>query len=295
MVKDVVGEILREYDDQFPVYNAFTDKVNGLVGELLKDGGLRVHSITSRLKAKDTLRDKLSRAEEDYSKLSDVTDICGLRIITYFADEVDAVARVIEQEFEIDAANSVDKRVLLDPDRFGYLSLHYVSKLSHMRLKLVEYRRFVDCKVEIQIRSILQHTWAEIEHDIGYKSKQSIPKEVRRRFSRLAGLLEIADSEFAQIRNDLEHYAEAVPQRISDAPELVSIDRASLFAFVKENRTVLKLDREIAASVKASLVEDRQWLEGLVNNLHYVGLETIADVVTNWRISGIGRAASYGS
>lgn len=84
--------------------------------------------------------------------------------------------------------------------------MHYVVGMSLQRLSLCEYKMFRDLKCEIQIRSILQHAWAEIEHDIGYKNEIAIPKQMRRKFSRIAGLLEIADQEFVQIRSELEDY-----------------------------------------------------------------------------------------
>jgi hypothetical protein len=83
-------------------------------------------------------------------------------------DEVDAVAEVVEKEFEIDLENSVDKRELLDPNRFGYLSMHYVASLSKERAQLTELERFGESC----------------------------------RFSRLAGVLELADDEFQALRND---------------------------------------------------------------------------------------------
>ena len=98
-----------------------------------------------------------------------MTDITGVRVITYFADQVDEIAKVMEGEFNIDIKNSIDKRDILDPDRFGYLSLHYVIvSLSSARCALAEYRSFSELKAEVQVRSILQHAWAEIEHDLGY-------------------------------------------------------------------------------------------------------------------------------
>jgi putative GTP pyrophosphokinase len=64
---------------------------------------------------------------------------------------------------------------------------------------LAEYHRFSGHIVEVQVRTILQHAWAEIEHDIQYKSLRTIPTEIRRRFVALAGMLEIADREFQAI------------------------------------------------------------------------------------------------
>jgi len=160
MKQDALTVILEEYDQQCALHTEFTKKTKELVEDLLRENNARVHSITCRVKDRDDLKTKVERSEERYRKLSDITDIAGIRIITYFADDVDVIADIIQKEFNINYMNSVDKRTVLDPDRFGYLSLHYVAKLPATRLKLTEYHRFSDCKVEIQIRSILQHTWA---------------------------------------------------------------------------------------------------------------------------------------
>ena len=180
MEKDIVTGTLGEYDRRCPVFNEFTKAAERLVGDLLKHNKLRVHSIVSRVKTKESLTEKLNRPQSKYEKLDDITDICGIRIITFFADEVDIAASIISNEFDIDIDNSVDKRSLLDPDRFGYLSLHYIAKLSPARLQLTEYSRFSDCKIEIQIRSILQHTWAEIQHDFNMTWDTRLRKLCRR-------------------------------------------------------------------------------------------------------------------
>jgi len=44
----------------------------------------------------------------------------GLRIITYYREDVTRVGEILKKEFQIDATNSVDKAAALDPDRFGY-------------------------------------------------------------------------------------------------------------------------------------------------------------------------------
>lgn len=51
-----------------------------------------------------------------------------------------------------------------------------------------------------------QHSWAEVEHGLGYKSQYEIPKDIRRRLTRLSATLEILDEEFVNIRDDIEEY-----------------------------------------------------------------------------------------
>ena len=224
--------ILASFDDQHFLFGDFTGRLKELVAQLLDQNNIDFHEITSRVKERQSLERKLRGADGTYSSLNDVTDICGVRIITHFADTVYEVAKVIESEFAIDYPNSVDKGAQLDPDRFGYISFHFVVKLPEPRLQLTEYKRYSKCHAEIQIRSLLQHTWAQIEHDLGYNSAQAVPKDIRRRFSRLAGLLEIADSEFEEIRDELKRYEQELPGRISASSELVLIDQASVSVFI---------------------------------------------------------------
>lgn len=288
--------ILSQYDEKYDVYAEFVVKVESLVAEILEKAGVRAHSITSRVKDRESLRKKVARPDKDYAELSDITDVAGVRIITYFEDDVDKVARDLETVFVVDRDNSIDRRKTLDPDRFGYLSLHHVASFGSNRTALLEYRKFIGMKVEIQTRSILQHAWAEMEHDLGYKSQESIPREVRRRFSRLAGLLEIADQEFRRLRDDLEQYREDVSQQIASDPQEVEINKDSLSAFIAESTTVARIDAAIASSYGVNVEYwdvDETWefadlvtsmrtdtIEKNVQFLETFGVRTIQDLET---------------
>lgn len=275
-------KIMEEYDQKVKVYPNFCIKTEELIKDLLKEKDIVVSSITSRVKERAKLQEKLNRPNKPYSNLNKVTDIAGVRIVTYYSDEVDVVAKIISNEFEIDWENSVDKRVLMEPDRFGYLSLQYIAKFSKDRLILTENRRFSDCQVEIQMRSILQHAWAENEHDTGYKAKEPIPREIRRYFSRLAGLLEIADSEFVQIRKSLQNYEKKVTPQISEMPKSVLIDKVSMNIFIKNSPLVYDLDKRISIAtnsrIKAEETNSDSFMDDLINKLKYVGLENIDDI-----------------
>jgi hypothetical protein len=71
-------------------------------------------------------------------------------------------------------------------------------------------------KFEIQIRTILQHTWAEIEHDLGYKTQNSVPNHIRRKFSILSGTLELIDGAFIDIKDSLNEYVKVIKKKISE-------------------------------------------------------------------------------
>lgn len=278
MILNTSKIIINDYSNYYEVYADCCHKIEKLICELLRENNIKFQSITSRVKEKDSLEKKVENSDGKYQSITDITDIIGIRIITYFEDEVDMVAQIIKDEFEIDNENSIDKRKLLDPDRFGYLSLHYVVNISPIRLKLLEYRKFSKCKIEIQIRSILQHTWAEIEHDLGYKSNIAVPRDIRRSFSRIAGLLELADQEFTRIRNELLKYEQEVEIEIINSPENVLIDITSLRKYIQSSSIVNELDQAIASIVKGNISDKflEESVEGRLNGLAFLNIKTIA-------------------
>jgi putative GTP pyrophosphokinase len=114
-------------------------------------------------------------------------------------------------------------RELIEKERFGYQSIHYLVRIKPDRARLAEYERYRGAVAEIQVRTILQHAWAEIEHDIQYKSTTAIPEEIRRRFMALAGMLEVADREFEAIQGADKQIAETARQKV-DRGELEGVE-----------------------------------------------------------------------
>ena len=198
-------DLVREYSNNLTTYEQFTNLMETYICNLLNREQISFHSITSRTKSIESLSKKIE-LKNKYQKLDEITDLSGIRVITYYTDTVDQISKLIENEFIIDRDNSIDKRKSLDPKRFGYRSLHYVVQIDPKYVKAQEYLKYHNLKLEIQISSILQYTWAEIEHDLGYKSQEEIPYDIKRSFSRLAGLLELADEEFLRIKNEIFAY-----------------------------------------------------------------------------------------
>ncbi len=270
--------ILDEYDAQLSNIVAYSTYLHILCRDLLESSGIRVHKIEYRAKDRASLSKKIAKPEKDYQSLTDVTDLCGIRIITYLSTDVDKVADIIENEFEIDSANSTDKRKILAADKFGYLSLHYIAQLSKSRSVLREYNRYAGLKAEIQIRSVIQHAWAEIEHDIGYKSENAIPDEIKRRFYRLAALLELADLEFVGVTNDIVNYnKKASGQIASNQLTEISINKDTLRLFIR-GPVVREFEEKMAKKLGAKIEEQDELSEFTINASVELGLRSIFDI-----------------
>jgi ppGpp synthetase/RelA/SpoT-type nucleotidyltranferase len=200
-----------EYKTIRPVYEEFTQKLRVLLEELLTDEGIDYHHpIGSRTKSVESFCEKITRPDKSYREpLQEVTDLSGVRVIVYYLDDVPKIADVIERELAVDRRNSIDKRDAMRPDQFGYVSLQYVVSLTPDRHRLPEWKSFRGVKGEIQIRTLPQHVWAEIDRKLRYKREKDVPPYLLRRLYRIAGVLELVDEEFQTIRDQtarLENY-----------------------------------------------------------------------------------------
>ena len=273
--------VMDEYDRKHNLYRNFASEVEHQLRRILTEEGIPYNAITYRLKDRDSLSEKIDRKQDKYTCLGDLTDIAGVRVITYYSDDVDKVADIVEREFKIDRDNSIDKREALESDRFGYCSVHYVVEMSTERLKLREYQSFIGLKCEIQIRSVLQHAWAEIEHDLGYKSEITIPKNIRRNFSRLAGLLEIADKEFKEIRQFFVAYKAEANEKVEGKEfEDAEIDAILLETIIRTDETIKEINNQIA-SIFGKDCEDISTLndyEDTIKRLHWFHVYTISQL-----------------
>ena len=272
-------EIVEEYSASRGSYEDCLNYVENTVKNIIKSESINVHEIIGRVKTVESLSGKVGR--KTYNNLTDITDLCGIRIITYFNDDVDKIASIIDQEFEVDIANTIDKRKSEDPTKFGYVSLHYVVSLKEENSSPILYSKFKHIKLEIQIRTVMQHAWAEIEHDLGYKSKEDIPDQYRRQFARLAGLIELADDNFVQLKNNIINYEREVKEKLVNLKVELSIDRSTLVTYIKEDEFYVNSLNEIEKSlgnVKVKTNVDNAKLSTLIQRSKVLGLKTIGDI-----------------
>lgn len=234
--------ILQEYRTNLPYFEETAAAVTATIRETLDKAGIIVAAIESRVKTEGSLAGKLELKGAKYKSLADITDIIGLRVITFYIDDVDKVASAIERLFDVDWENSVDKRKVHEIDSFGYLSLHYICSLKGSPWRF-----------EVQMRTVLQHAWANMNHDTGYKSGVEVPKEYLRNLNRLAGMLELADEQFSRIRTELTDYRRRVQGLVASGNlDEVPLDGDTFRSYL-ELKPFLPLCKKIAAVNQAEI------------------------------------------
>ena len=259
--------ILQEYQDNLPRFRELEIRVRDSLKRTFSEAGLVVASIESRIKGYDSLAGKLELKGHKYKSLADITDILGMRVITFYIDDVDKVASAVERLFTIDWDNTVDKRKIHEIDSFGYLSLHYICSVPDFPFRF-----------EIQMRTLLQHAWANMDHDTGYKSGVEIPKGYLRNMSRLAGMLELVDDEFSKIRIELTDYRRRVQSLVrSGNLDEVPIDGDTFRSYLDLN-PFAQLNKRIASMNQAE-VQDVPLMPYLAV-FKGIGLKTLGDIAS---------------
>ena len=257
--------LLQQYREQLPLLEQLSDKVYSQLQQALREQSIELIAIEHRVKTESSLAGKLERKGDKYASLENITDLVGLRIVTYYTDDVDKVAVIVQQLFEIDWQQSVDKRKVHELTSFGYNSLHYICRMK-------------GCSVpfEIQMRTALQHVWSAIEHDIGYKGTVKLPPEYRRQFSRLAGMLELADDEFSRLRTTMTDYRRQVQALVKSGKLDEVLLSTDSFRSYLQLHPFDRLNHRIAAVNQAEIFPASLLL--FLPALESLGLETLGDV-----------------
>ena len=194
--------LLKQYRNLRPMLEQLSQDAFDQLRHALREQGIYVTAVEHRVKTEKSLAGKLELKGSKYKTIYDITDLVGIRVITFYTDEVDKVAAIAKRVFDIDWNESVDKRKLHELDSFGYNSLHYICRLKTTQPDA----KTSGLRFELQMRTALQHVWSTIEHDTGYKGDVKIPREYMRQFNRLAGMMELMDDEFSRLRVVLTDY-----------------------------------------------------------------------------------------
>jgi ppGpp synthetase/RelA/SpoT-type nucleotidyltranferase len=248
------GAVTPDWDAEYrklrDAYGRLASEVEFALRAITEREGIKVHSVSSRVKTAKSIADKARRKEFD-DPLNQVNDIVGIRIVALFLTDLPRLDALVRESFEIHESD--DKVTEGDPASFGYMSVHYLATLGDQHSG-PRYDDLKDIAFEIQTRTVVMDSWANVSHHLDYKGASSIPEDLRKDFFALSGLFYVADKHFelfaeraresqVRARKELEHEpAEAIEinldtmeayleERYSDRRQS---DRASISEFVEE-------------------------------------------------------------
>jgi putative GTP pyrophosphokinase len=227
------SKIEEEYARQRSAYEAFTENAYEILGKLLESRGIEFSSAEKRTKSMESLRGKVERGGKagKYNSLQEITDLSGIRIIAFLKEDCKKISALLSEAFVVDEANSLDKEDDIDPDRW-YQSIHLILEYSADRLKLPEFKRFAGLKFEVQVKTLLQHTWSAIDWKLRYKRSSAAPKRLRRRLFRISALLDAADDELSYVYHQVSDIKSYYANAISSGDLSLEIDLDSVNALL---------------------------------------------------------------
>jgi ppGpp synthetase/RelA/SpoT-type nucleotidyltranferase len=283
---DPVRAAVRTYAEIQPELREVTEGFVRLVTTLLDDAGINYLSVTGRAKSVASFAAKADRTADGRplyaDPLEEITDQIGVRVITYLHSDVAAVADLLGDQLRVLDDRDMGEETARQ-GRFGYASRHLLVAVDPTRSAPPAYEPLRRRRAQVQVRTILQHAWAEFEHAIRYKGtipEEHVP-ELDRRFTLAAGRLELADREFSMIRDQLQatvtdHRGEA---DVTD-PRISAVDLATFLA-------------NEYADAGWSRTDHYEWVSGLLLELGVTSLDELGALLTSVDGAAINARMDY--
>lgn len=157
-----------------------------------------------RVKDKQSALDKL-KLKQYSDPQEQMTDLVGARFVVLLKSDMDILEKVlIDYPSWVRSKDRDPGKEQKDrPKHFDYQSVHYIVRSPEdMVIGGVNVPANLPC--EIQIRTLLQHAYAELVHDKFYKGRGHIPPSADRLVARCMALMETTDGMFVEAVSELE-------------------------------------------------------------------------------------------
>lgn len=288
-----ISEIQQRFNELEPRYRKLASLLKGSIQDSLANNNIGYARTEFRIKTWDSFCEKIKRKGYD-TPFDEMHDLCGFRIIVRNSEETEKICNILKKEFDLIEDDANDPM----PNEFGYRSYHLVVSIKEEWKVVPEYRSYTSFKFEIQVRSELMDTWANISHQIFYK-KGPLGKSIERRLYRLSALMELGDAEISNLiisqtnsellTGKLQVLQEVLDKYLPDRKKSPSNPLAALmeemetynfsietlveYLRVKKNE-LIKIEQEaFAKQVNMPAVESRWWQIGVVRGVMYLTID----------------------
>ncbi|MBD3341193.1 MAG: hypothetical protein GF353_18955 [Candidatus Lokiarchaeota archaeon] len=254
-----------------------------------------IRRTNQRIKRPESVVDKIFRKPQDYpdgltcASLKNMHDLLGGRISVFFNGDLPLIDLELRKSslFEVseerskayfnkDHLNKLGLNHVSQVDKdSGYTSIHYIVRLKESVLPEEKRPWF-----EIQVRTLIQDAWADIEHVLGYKPNKSTILSVRKQFQLIASQLCVIDEHFDFLRHELSKYQEKVtfnPDDDLNAENLpLILNKIGIECAQREINGLLKLLNSRGISKAGDLTNQATNMKlDVINNtfVNYIGRE----------------------
>jgi putative GTP pyrophosphokinase len=212
--------INKEYGDLKDDYDDFLKEVIRSVEKMIKDAKIPIASIYGRRKELDSIIEELTSERFRIKKsITELEDLVGLRIVLLFPEYKTKVIELLSHDFVVLKDTSLTPQ---DYATFGYRSDHLIVEVRDKWLEVPAWRTHQHKKIEIQIRTLSEHIWAETSHALYYKREENIPDAFKRDLSILSALLENVDEKLQNIKIKVEKHFKHIKECPYD--EILTMD-----------------------------------------------------------------------
>ncbi|MBF0614833.1 MAG: hypothetical protein G8237_02930 [Magnetococcales bacterium] len=200
-----VSNLLDQYDESFDLYRSYNERLLLNLGEVFNKTTLPVSAIAGDLMSRPALKKMLVEKGGYYTRLRDIENLITVRVVVYFSDDIDLAINLIGKEFALDDC-CLPLHETPDHERFGINIRRFDIKLLPEQYARPEYQRYATLKAELEIRTVLQHSWSEVKgiFDV-LMGRSRLPGQNVNKLAQISYLLKMADEELVRIKDQIMH------------------------------------------------------------------------------------------
>lgn len=198
-------DINDEYNSIIDEYKDFLKEVKNIIEKTLNKNNIPIaFNVSFRIKSLDSIHEKVASERISLKEsITELNDLIGIRIVLLFPEYKNKVVELLSKDFKLLNDPSKSEQ---SPDKFGYSSVHLILGVKEDWILTPNWENHAEKKVEVQIRTLSEHIWAETSHALFYKKEENIPNIINRDLYKLSAILEVVDDKLQDLKIKIEKH-----------------------------------------------------------------------------------------